>query len=199
MWKDYDLPSFAVIEGKKIFINTRWKNIIDIFSIFNSNKLLAVEKAECLLRKFYVNFEDIADFDVAFDTLILFVNGNKTKNDGTNTQVELRLIDWEKDLRIIIPPVNRVLGYDVRERPDLHWWTFLGAFNEIGECVFRSYVGIRNKIANRKKLDDYEKEMYKKYKDEINITKVEQYDNFDDEDILMQMAKKEAKYLVDEQ
>lgn len=198
MWKDYELPSFFIDEGKKIYINTGWTNIIEIFKLFNSDDLLPTEKAECLFTTFYQNARDITDFDGAFDALILFINGNKQNEErGVTTEKEPKLVDWEKDLRLIIPPVNKVLGYDVRERPDLHWWTFLGAFNEIGECTFQTYVNIRSKLASRKKLENYEKEIYRKHKNEINIVKAQEYDNFDDEDILMQLARKDSEFIIE--
>lgn len=200
MWEDYDLPSYAVIEGKKIDINTGWTNIVDIIRVYNNDELLPIEKADCVLRKFYQNVDDIRDFETAIDCMSLFVAGNRddTYSGEPTKRVEPRLVDWEKDLRIIIPPVNKVLGYDVREHKDLHWWTFLGAFNEIGECTFQTYVGIRSKIANRKKLEDYEKEIYTKHKNEIDIgRKTENYEDNDDDDILVQLSRKNAEYLID--
>lgn len=194
-WEDYSLPSCTIIEGKKIYIDTGWTNIIDIFSIFDDEELLPVEKAECLLRKFYRNVDDITDFAKAFEDMLLFVRGNDTGG-GSSSTPPVKLVDWKKDLKLIIPPVNKVLGYDVRERPGLHWWTFLGAYKEIGECTFQTYVGIRHKIAHRKKLETYEKEIYAKYKDEIVLSPAKELDNFDDEDILVKLSKQE--YLCDE-
>ena len=164
MWKDYDLPSFVIIEGEKFEIKTDWKNIIDIFECFNDDNLTKYEKFDCLLDLFYKDYEKITDGKQALDYLYLFINGNR-KEEQTKSQkssgVELKLVDWQKDLPLIIPPVNKVLGYDVREKDHLHWWTFYGAFNEIGECTFQTYVGIRYKLAKRKKLEDWEKEVYR--------------------------------------
>ena len=53
-------------------------------------------------------------------------------------------MDWEKDLSLIISPINKIVGHDIR-LDSFHWWTFLSYFMEIGECTFNTYVGIRNK------------------------------------------------------
>lgn len=193
MWKNYDLPSFVMIEGEKFNINTDWRNIIDIFECFNDNELTLYEKFDCVLDMFYDDYEHIKNGEKAIEYLYLFINGNKkeeTKENQSSSNVELKLVDWQKDLPLIIPPVNKVLGYDVREKEHLHWWTFYGAFNEIGECAFQTYVGIRYKLAKRKNLEDWEKEVYRNHKSEIDIKQdIPQYDNFDDEDILMKLAK----------
>lgn len=199
MWKNYDLPSFVIIEGEKFNINTDWRNIIDIFECFNDNELTLYEKFDCVLDMFYDDYEHIKNGEKAIEYLYLFINGNKkeeTKENQSSSNVGLKLVDWQKDLPLIIPAVNRVLGYDVREKKHLHWWTFYGAFNEIGECTFQTYVGIRYKLAKRKNLEDWEKEIYRNHKSEIDIKQdILQYDNFDDEDILMKLAKQKKHTL----
>ena len=73
-----------------------------------------------------------------------------------------RLMDWEQDFPWIIAPVNRVLGRDVREDAPLHWWTFLSAYYEIGDCLFAQIVRIRDAMARGKKLDKADRAWAKK-------------------------------------
>lgn len=51
----------------------------------------------------------------------------------------------------------------------MHWWTFLGLFNEIGEGLFSQVVNIRIKKAKGKKLEKHELEFYREHKDLIDI------------------------------
>jgi hypothetical protein len=51
----------------------------------------------------------------------------------------------------------------------LHWWTFLGAYMEIGECYFQQVVGIRSKKANGKRLDKSDEEFYRKHKADVDL------------------------------
>ena len=46
----------------------------------------------------------------------------------------------------------------------LHWWTFLGAYMEIGESLFSQILSVRMKKAKGKKLEDWEREFYKENK-----------------------------------
>lgn len=205
MWKDYDLPSSVVIDGVEFEINADWRNIIDIFECLNDEELTQYEKIDCSLYKFYKDYENITNGHKAFEQLGIFINGNRKEPQGNAQSLhkahnDIKLVDWEKDLTIIIPPVNKALGYDVREKPFLHWWTFLGGFYEIGECTFKTYVGIRYKLAKRKKLEDWEKECYREHKYEIDIAQTTiAYDNFDDEDILMKLARQKNTIFAEEE
>lgn len=198
MWKKYDLPSSVVIEGKTLYIDTDWRNVIDIFECFNDESLTIAERFDCALDMLFVNYDEIPDLEKAIECLCAFIEGGRQETKSKKSGVDLTLVDWQKDLPIIIPPVNKVLGYDVREKEHLHWWSFLGAFYEIGECTFQTYVGIRYKLATHKPLEKWEKETYRLHKDEININKtLTQYENFDDEDILMKLAKEKNSLLIE--
>ena len=53
-------------------------------------------------------------------------------------------MDWDQDAPLIVPAINKVLGGEVRAMPYLHWWTFVGAYMEIGEGVFSSVLAKGN-------------------------------------------------------
>lgn len=80
------------------------------------------------------------------------------------------LVDWKKDWPLIAGAVSRVLGQPVRSIPYLHWWDFLAAYNEIGECTFSTVVSIRWKRKHGKKLQDWEKEFEKNNRSLIRNT-----------------------------
>lgn len=81
-----------------------------------------------------------------------------------------RLMDWTQDFPIIVPAVNRVIGYDIRERRRVHWWTVLAAFHEIGgDCLFSQVVGIRSKQAKGKQLDKADQAFYRENKTLIDL------------------------------
>jgi hypothetical protein len=68
-------------------------------------------------------------------------------------------MDWNKDFKQIAPPISRILGYEVRTPEKYtHWYSFLGAYMEIGECTFATIVSIRSKRAKNQKLEKWEEE-----------------------------------------
>lgn len=51
----------------------------------------------------------------------------------------------------------------------VHWWTFLGAYNNLGDCTFAQVVRIRDKKARGKTLEKDEREWYRRNSDLVNI------------------------------
>ena len=70
---------------------------------------------------------------------------------------------------MIFSAVNKVYRGEVREVDYMHWWTFLGYFNEVDEGMFSFIVGIRNKLNNHKKLEKHEREFLNKNKNLVKI------------------------------
>ena len=80
-----------------------------------------------------------------------------------------KTMDWEQDAPILIPAINKVLNTEIRAQKHIHWWTFLGAYMEIGESLFSNIVHIRMKKAKGKKLDKWEMDFYKENKSLIDF------------------------------
>ena len=83
----------------------------------------------------------------------------------------------EQDYPLILPPINRIFGRDIREIPydaetntgGVHWWTFLGAYNDLGDCTFAQVVRIRDKKARGKTLEKDEREWYRRNSDLASV------------------------------
>lgn len=169
----FSLPKSVYIDNKEYRINYRAKDILKIFEVFNDPNLLDQEKYIVALHLFFVDEPNYSGetTNLAIQALIEFINGSKSETTKSSSNKDVPLYDWEQDFNIIIAPINHILGFDVRENPDLHWWTFLSAFMEIGESTFSTYVSIRDKKAHHKKLDKWEEKLYKENKDSIDIKK----------------------------
>lgn len=62
------------------------------------------------------------------------------------------------------------MEYDLKTNTGgLHWWTFLSAYYEIGDCLFAQIVRIREKKAKGKALDKSDREFYRKNRALIDI------------------------------
>ena len=79
------------------------------------------------------------------------------------------MVDFEQDFKIMIPAINRVAGKEIRGIDDIHWWTFLGWFMEIGECTYSMVLTIRSKQAKGKPLEKYEQEFLSQNGDLVRI------------------------------
>ena len=70
---------------------------------------------------------------------------------------------------MIFSAINKIAGKEIRAVEYLHYWTFIGFFNEIGEGVFSTVLNIRNKKARHKKLEKWENEFYRNNKEIVDI------------------------------
>ena len=158
----YGLPASVEINGNDYESGSDDRAILDSLEAINDPELTDSDRAEAVLRIFYPQFEEMPqrDYERAIDRCIWFINcGNEEELPENKPE---RLMDWQQDFSLIVAPVNRVLGKEIRSLDYLHWWTFIGAYQEIGDCTFAQIVNIRQKKAHGKKLDKAEQEYYKK-------------------------------------
>ena len=181
----YSLPEIIEIGGAPFAITNRgdYRMVLDCFSALNDEELNEQEKAIACLIIFYEDInsmEDISkiDADEAMKKMFEFFNCNQ---DSVGKKTSHKLIDWEKDANMVCASINRVAQTEIRSLPYLHWFTFMGYYMEIGECTLSTIVSIRNKIANNKKLEKYEKEFKRENPEFFNFDfrSVEQKSNDD--------------------
>lgn len=162
------LPKSVTIKNKKCDINSDYRDILGIFEAMNDPDLLDQEKLSVSLDLFYKTDDYKVDVNTAAKEMFDFISMCEPEEDN---KVEKPLYSWDQDFNIIVAPINKNLGYDVRGLDYLHWWTFLSAFYEIGECTFNTYVTIRDKLNRGKKLEKYEEKILNKNKDKIILKK----------------------------
>lgn len=170
----YGLPKSVTIGEEEFSIRYDFRVILDIFEAMNDASLSNEDRALAVLQMFYIDFERLTDYEAAMQEFFKFINGGRIEE---ASQKAMQLVSWDQDFSYIIAPINRVLGYEARavdydikrNTGGLHWWTFLAAYLEIGDCFFAQIVGIRSKKAKGKKLDKSEQEFYKMNRDAVDI------------------------------
>lgn len=165
----WNYPTSLTIAGKEYGINWDYRAVIKIFTALNDYELKQEENyVQCavILSLFYKDYESIPieHWQEALDLMKEFIDMGIEEN-----AEKTKLMDWDKDAPLIIPTVNKILGYEVREPRLTHWWTFLGAYMNIGECLFSNVINIRRKKIKGKKLEKYEQEFYSENKSLIDF------------------------------
>lgn len=158
------LPDSLTVAGVDYSIRSDYRNILQIFEAFQDPEL---EEWEKWVVAIYLLFEDFCclddtlealengfDLQEAIEQISWFISAGQPEKEI----LEQPTYDWQKDEQMIFSAVNKVAGHEIREVDYMHWWTFLGYFNEIGEGSFSFIVGIRDKLNRGKKLEKYEKE-----------------------------------------
>lgn len=156
----YDLPKTVTVGGSEYAIRSDYRAVLDVMEVLTDPELTDEERGGMALTIFYPDIEDMpkGDLEEAADRLMWFIRGGDDHEHGRKGP---RLMDWSQDFQLVAAPVNRVLGFEVRACEYLHWWTFLSAYYEIGDCLFAQVVAIRKKLREGKKLDKQERKFYR--------------------------------------
>ena len=158
------LPTELIIDGKPYKIRTDYRIALTVFEAFEDIELNEKEKASVMLNLLFE--EKPHNIKEALEKATWFLDGGQ---EYENYNKNKKVMDWKQDESIIFSAVNKVAGKEVRADEYVHWWTFLGYFSEIGECLFTTIVSIRQKKNKGKKLEKYEQEFYNNNKHLINI------------------------------
>ena len=152
------LPASLNVGGADYAIRTDYRGILGIYSYLNNPDYTDDERWAIALRTFYKDLAKMPaeHFVEAAMKMLEFLRCGAT--DDNEDRNKPQLMDWEQDADIIIPAVNKVAGFDIREKDYLHWWTFFAMYMEVGEGTFSTVIRIRSKMAHGKKLEDYERE-----------------------------------------
>lgn len=164
---NFSLPKSLLVAGEDRLIRWEYRDVLTILSAMSDPELTPEDKALVALVIFYPEAGTIPReaLPEAAEQMNRFIDGGQTPRE----QAGPRLMDWEQDFPWIIAPVNRVLGRDVREEVPLHWWTFLSAYYEIGDCLFAQIVRIREAMARGKKLDKADRAWARRNADLIKL------------------------------
>lgn len=166
--RPWELPTSLKIRGVGFPIRTDFRDILKILTVLRSKHYEDDEKNMIFLIVFYPTYRDIPKehYKEALEKAVEFIDMGLRDDNG---QKKPSLMDWEKDAAIVIPAVNRVLGLEVRSLKYLHWWTFLGAYLEIGESLLAAVLNIRQKKAKGQKLEKHEAEFYRENRGIIDL------------------------------
>lgn len=160
----WELPETLEVNGIDYKIRTDFRAILDIINVFSDPNFEDDDKWIVCLTILYEDFENIpeSDYTEAMEKARWFIDCGMDYK--TNTK-KPTLMDWEQDGSIILPAINKVLGYECRAQKQLHWWTFIGAYMEIGESLFSNILSIRSKKAKGQKLEKHEREFMRENQD----------------------------------
>jgi len=138
-----DLRTSIIIQGREYAIRHDFRPCVDIMVMFEDVDLTEVEKMDAMLIMLYEEQPPICE--EAYLEAVIFLNGGDRMGieQKSRTPDVGRLYSWEQDYQHIFSAIDRVLGFSSRRSEYLHWWEFMGAFMEIGECLFSTMIHLR--------------------------------------------------------
>lgn len=163
----YELPTTVPVSGTVYNIrnNADYRTILGVIATCEDVELTAEEQIIISLIIFYEKLDSVDSVFETFDTPDLLDEALQAMmdfigcyDDDVGYKTQHKVIDWVQDEQLIVSAINKVAQTEIRALPYLHWWTFISYYMAVGECTLSTIVGIRDKIARGRKLDDFEKE-----------------------------------------
>lgn len=171
----WDLPTSLEVDGREYEIRTDYRVILDILAAMNDPEIFEpgmtedekkAEQVMTMLQILYIDFAIMPpeNWQEAAKKACDFIDCGIKGDDKPKP----RTMDWEQDAPIIAPEISKVAGRDIRIG-ETHWWEFFGYYLGIGEGVFNTIVGIREKKRKGKKLEKWEQEFYANNKSLVDL------------------------------
>ena len=164
------LPKALTVAGNQYPIRSDFRIALRILQAWNDPDLIEEEKAAVMLLCLYEIVPPQEQWEEACKQAVWFLDGGPMVLERSPNRYG-KVMDWEQDEPIIFAAVNKVAGCETRAQEYVHWWTFLGFYNEIGDSVYASVLSIRMKKRKNKKLEKYEEEFYRNNKSLIDLQK----------------------------
>ena len=176
----WNLPISVKIDGTEYAIRNKcdYRVVLDVIKALNDEDLDMQYRIQCALFIFYGNdeldtiekvlkaFRTKENTQIAIDEMTKIISLGEEKEQDDKPPI----MDWEHDFNHIAPPINRVLGYSVRDENNYtHFYDFIGAYQEIGECSWANIVSVRSKRMKGKPLDKWEREFYNENRKLIDL------------------------------
>lgn len=153
------MPTSVEVCGTEYEIRSDYRAVLDICTALTDPELSDRDKAETALVIFYPDFSEMPSghYEEAVRLCFWFINCG----DEEQSRKAPKLVDWEQDFKYIVAPINRVTGCEIRAKDYMHWWTFIAAYYEIGDCTFAQIVRVRDLLTRGKPLDKADREWYR--------------------------------------
>ena len=178
MGSAWEFPTSLNIGGIDYAIRTDYRAVLDLFAALNDPECFGETEEETnlihaniILRIMFPNCGNIPAEHIqeALDKVAEFIDMGISED-----RKKPKTMDWEQDAPILIPAINKVLNCEIRAEKHIHWWTFMGAYMEIGESLFSNIIHIRQKKQKGKKLEKWEQDFYNENKSLIDFKQKDQ-------------------------
>ena len=161
MISPWTTPTSVTIGARTYEINADFRDVLDILAQLNNEENDEETRLYVALALFYEGFAEMsqADYREAIEYIFDFIACGAEKHEERAPPP--KSIDWEQDALMIVAEVNKIAAAEIRSLPFYHWFSFIAAFNSIGDGQLATVVSIRSKLRKGKKLEKYERDFYR--------------------------------------
>lgn len=161
-------PKAVMIDGQRYELNANFRNCLLTAYALEDEELADWEKAEILIENLYYepypeNVQEAINQGVKFLMC----------GDTDRKEIHEKLCDLRLDSSMIYAALLKQ-GVDLDKSDDMHWWTFMSHFAEIGESTFSRIVYLRQQHHKGKLTKEERQEAHRIGWDIINMVTPEQ-------------------------
>lgn len=139
-------PETLIIGTTEYQLHADFRTCLKIIMAFEDNDLTPQEKQLVLLNNLYSVVPN--DMDTAFQQAQWFLNGGKESDSESDPSP--RVYSFAKDANFIYAAFRQTHGIDL-STAQLHWWTFLALFMDLGQdTTFCQLVSLRKRLQTGK-------------------------------------------------
>ena len=135
------LPTVIEIEGQEYGVNWDFRTCLRIILAFEDLELTMPEKSAVLIELLYK--ERPENVQLAVEKGVAFLDGGIEQDPNSSA---VRVFSFQKDSRFIMAGFRQTYQMDLQTE-ELHWWTFLTLFMDLGpDTTFSNIVGLRKRV-----------------------------------------------------
>lgn len=133
-------PEYALIDGKKIKIDTDYRTALACLRAINDEELTDVERAFAVTSLLFGADTEIIDMETALKKASYFLCCGK-KQTHENKDI---VMDFEQDEEYIRTSIRTDYGLNMNEIDYMHWWEYNELIHGLTEkCILSKVINIR--------------------------------------------------------
>lgn len=133
-------PEYALIDNKKIKINTDYRVALACIRAINDDDITDVERAFAVISLLFGAETEIENTEEALKKASLYLCCGK-KDNGINKDI---IMDFQQDEEYIRTSIRTDFGINLNEVEYMHWWEYNELIHGLTEnCIMSKIIGIR--------------------------------------------------------
>ncbi len=142
------LPETVEVGGRSYPINTDFRACLKTIMACEDGELTGYEKSLVILTNLFDEIPD--DLDAALEKAQWFLDGGEVRQEQTEERLQPRVYSFSKDANFIFAAFRQTHGIDL-QTANLHWWTFIALFMDVGgDTTFSQLTALRKRVKTGK-------------------------------------------------
>lgn len=134
-------PEYALIDNKKIKINTDYRVALACLKAINDEEITDVERGFAVISLLFGEDTEIQDMEEALKKASYYLYCGIKNKSNMNEEI---VMDFDQDEEYIRTSIRTDFGINLNEIEYMHWWEYNELIHGLTEqCILSKIIGIR--------------------------------------------------------